>query len=97
MDIETGDLKDLAFALKQNKDNTIVVLGSNKNGKAAICIVITDDLVATGKYHAGNTIKVAVKEINGGGGGQAHFATAGGKSPEFIDKAVKKAVAILFG
>ena len=97
VDIETGDLKDLAFALKQNKDNTIVVLGSNKNGKAAICIVITDDLVATGKYHAGNTIKVAVKEINGGGGGQAHFATAGGKSPEFIDKAVKKAIAILFG
>ena len=73
-----------------------IVLGSNKDNEAAICIVLTDDLVATGKYHAGNTIKVAVKEINGGGGGQAHFATAGGKSPEYIDRAVNKAVEILF-
>lgn len=96
VDVETGALKDLAFELKQQKNNMAIVLGSNKDNKAAICIVLTDDLVATGKYHAGNTIKVAVKEINGGGGGQAHFATAGGKSPEYIDRAVNKAVEILF-
>ena len=95
VDVETGDLKNMAFDLKQGHTNTAIVLGTKKNNKAAICIVFSDDLVETGKYNAGNVIKVAVKEINGGGGGQAYFATAGGKSPENIDKAVNKAVELI--
>ena len=94
VDIETGSLKDLAFELKQGRDNTVIILGSKANGKAAICIVVTDDLVANG-VHAGNIIREAVKEINGGGGGQAHFATAGGKTPDRIQFAVDKAVELL--
>ena len=95
VDVDSGNLKDLAFAVKQDKQNMVVVLGTNKNNKAGICIVITDDLVSGGRYHAGQMIKEAVREINGGGGGQAHFATAGGKSPENIQKAVDKAVSMI--
>ncbi|MDR2083537.1 MAG: alanine--tRNA ligase [Bacteroidales bacterium] len=94
VEIDSTAIKDLAFELKQNKENFAVILGSNLNGKAAICIVFTDDLVKKG-FHAGNIIREAVKEIDGGGGGQAHFATAGGKSPEKIDKAIAKAMELV--
>lgn len=94
VEIDSSAIKDLAFELKQNKDNLAIILGSNQNNKAAICIVFTDDLVKKG-LHAGNIIREAVKEIDGGGGGQAHFATAGGKSPEKIDNAIAKAVEMI--
>ena len=94
VDVDSSAIKDLAFELKQGKENFAVILGSNMNEKAAICIVFTDDLVKKG-LHAGNIIREAVKVIDGGGGGQANFATAGGKSPEKIIDAINKALEML--
>lgn len=87
-DIDSALIKDFAFELKQEPDKSFaIILGTNKDNKAALCVVLSDDLVAAG-LHAGNIIREAAKEINGGGGGQAYFATAGGKKPERIKEAV---------
>ncbi|MGI6718734.1 MAG: alanine--tRNA ligase [Bacteroidales bacterium] len=94
VDIDPKQLKDLSFELKQGKSNLAVILGNTHENKASICIVLTDDLVEKGK-HAGKVIKEAVKEINGGGGGQAVFATAGGKDIDKIGNAVEKAKDLL--
>lgn len=94
IDIDSKQLKDLSFELKQGKSNLAVILGNTHENKASICVVLTDDLVEKGK-HAGKIIKEAVKEIKGGGGGQAGFATAGGKDIDKIGNAVEKAKSLI--
>ena len=66
-----------------------MVLGSEIDGKALLSIMLTDDLVSEG-MNAASIIKEGAKEIKGGGGGQAFFATAGGTNPLGIKSALDK-------
>ncbi len=88
-------MKDLAFALRQKVDSKLVmVVGNLFDGKPTINVMLSDDIVAAG-VDAGATVREAAKLINGGGGGQKHYATAGGKNAEGLQAAVDKAVEII--
>ncbi|GAB4281323.1 MAG: alanine--tRNA ligase [Marinilabiliales bacterium] len=89
-------IKDLAFQLKSEVENMFLVIGAKVNDKAHLTIMISDNLVKEKNLHAGNIIREAAKLINGGGGGQAFYATAGGKNSDKLNEAINKAlVAIL--
>jgi len=87
-------VKDLAFQLKGEVENSLVVIGSVADGKPLLTAIATDSVVAQG-VNIGKNIREAAKLIQGGGGGQPHFATAGGKNPEGISAAVDKLIEIL--
>jgi thiamine pyrophosphate-dependent acetolactate synthase large subunit-like protein len=88
-------MKDLAFALRQKVDSKLVmVVGNLFDGKPTINVMLSDDVVAQG-VDAGATVREAAKLINGGGGGQKHYATAGGKNAEGLQAAVDKAVELI--
>jgi len=91
VDLEGGAMKDLAFALGQNKTNLFLVLASKKGGKPLISCYISKELVAEKDYNAGAIVRDLGKHIQGGGGGQAFFATAGGKNPDGIAAALAAA------
>ncbi len=83
-------IKDLAFQIKGEApmDGKVFFVGGIKDGaKCALMVALSEGLVKEG-LHAGKLVKDAAKHIQGGGGGQPHFATAGGKNPEGLDVAV---------
>ncbi|BBE19220.1 alanyl-tRNA synthetase [Aquipluma nitroreducens] len=84
-------VKDLAFQLKGEIDNLFLVLGSAIGGKPSISVMIADNLVAEKGLNAGAVVREAAKEMQGGGGGQAFYATAGGKDLSGLSAAVEKA------
>ena len=84
-------VKDLAFQLKGEIDNLFLVLGSAIGGKPSITVMIAENLVAEKGLNAGTIVREAGKEMQGGGGGQAFYATAGGKNLSGLDAAVAKA------
>jgi len=84
-------IKDLAFQLKNEVPNLFLVLGSESNGKAMLTVMISELLVEKHGLNAAAIVKEAAKEIQGSGGGQPFFATAGGKRPEGLEKAIGKA------
>ena len=87
-------VKDIAFQLRAEVDNALVVIGSVADGKPLLTAAASDSVVAGG-VNIGKNIREAAKLIQGGGGGQPHFATAGGKNPEGILSAVEKLVEML--
>ena len=87
------DMKNFSFALRKEK-NLVMVLAAKVDKKALLTVMLTDDIVAKG-YNAGAMIRVIAKEIDGGGGGQAFFATAGGVKPSGIVAALEKAKEII--
>ena len=88
-------MKDLAFALRQKVESKLVmVVGNLFDSKPTINVMLSDDIVAAG-VDAGAIVREAAKLINGGGGGQKHYATAGGKNPEGLQAAVDKAVEMI--
>jgi alanyl-tRNA synthetase len=92
--IEIGSnemLKDLCFQLKAEIENAAIYLGAEINGKATVAVAFSDTLIKEKNMNAGNIIKQISKEINGGGGGQAAFATAGGTNLSGIEKALENA------
>ena len=91
VDLDANTMKDLAFKLKKEVGNLFLVLGAEKEGKAQLVLMISENLVKEKGFHAGNIIREISKEINGGGGGQPHFATAGGKNPDGLVRAFEKA------
>ena len=88
-------LRDAAFKLKNEVDNLFLVLGGSQGKKALLVVMISDNLVSEKGLNASNIIREVAKEIKGGGGGQAFFATAGGKNPEGLHAAINKAREIL--
>ncbi len=86
------NVKNIAFQLKgQFPENLLVVVGSLKDGKPMLTVMLSDDQVKNG-LDAGKLVREAAKLIQGGGGGQPHFATAGGKNPDGLSAAVDKVV-----
>jgi alanyl-tRNA synthetase len=88
-------LKNIAYQLTKSSENTVMVIGSEVGGKASILVTVSDDLVKAKKISAVAIIKEISGEINGGGGGQPFLATAGGKNPEGIKRAIEKAARYL--
>ena len=91
---DVNTLKDALIALRNDHPNMAVVLGSVKDGKPALLIVLGQQRVDAG-LNAGQMVRTLGKEIQGGGGGQPHFATAGGKNPDGLDKALSVAKEML--
>ena len=87
-------IKDLAYALRAKVSDIIMVLGNVANDKPTLTIMLGDDIVAKG-VDAGAVVREAAKIMNGGGGGQKFFATAGGKNPDALQAAIDKAVEII--
>ena len=84
----TEILKNIAFQVKGETEGTFAfVAGILEGEKCSLMIMLSDDLVAGG-LNAGKIVREAAKHIQGGGGGQPHFATAGGKNPEGLSIAV---------
>ncbi len=91
VDMDAGGIKNLAFQLKAEVDNLFMVLASKKGAKPSLTVLISENLVEKKDWNAGQIVRDLAKHIQGGGGGQAFFATAGGKNPEGIEKALKEA------
>ena len=87
-------IKDLAYALRAKVNDLVMVLGNVSNDKPTLTIMLGDDIVAKG-VDAGAVVREAAKVMNGGGGGQKFFATAGGKNPDALQAAIDKAVEII--
>ncbi len=90
--VDAQSAKDIAFQLRaQFPEQTLIVIGALNDGKPNLTVSFSDDLVAAGK-NAGKIIRDAAKLMQGGGGGQPHFATAGGKDLDGLQDAVNKVV-----
>ena len=87
-------IKDLAYTLRSRVGDIVMVLGSVSDNKPMLAVMLGDDMVAKG-VDAGAVVREAAKLINGGGGGQKFFATAGGKNPDGLQAAIDKAVEII--
>lgn len=87
-------VKDMAFQIRAELPNSVVVLGSENEGKPLLTAAASDSAVAAG-VHVGKNIREAAKLIQGGGGGQPHFATAGGRNVEGLPAAIDKLVELL--
>ncbi len=91
LDGDAQTARDLAYMMKDIVDNMFLVLGNVSDGKANLTVMISENLNTEKGLNAGQIIREIAKEIQGGGGGQPHFATAGGKNPAGIEKAFEKA------
>lgn len=92
--IVAESVKNIAFQLRgEITESLLVVIGSEAEGKALLTVAVSDDLVKAG-VNAGQLVREASKLIQGGGGGQAHFAQAGGKNPEGLSAAVEKVLTL---
>lgn len=91
VDLPNADaLKNIAYALRNQFEDLLMVLAANVNGKPQVAVMLGTKTEASKKYHAGEMIKILAKEIGGGGGGQPFYATAGGKNLNGLDAVVKK-------
>jgi alanyl-tRNA synthetase len=94
VELDPKAIKDLAFELKNGQENLMLVLANQANGKIMITVALSKNLLEK-DLHAGKIVKELAAEIGGGGGGQAEFATAGGKNADGIDNALAKATTFL--
>ncbi|WP_139419004.1 alanine--tRNA ligase [Chryseobacterium mulctrae] len=90
--LDAGSVKDIVFQLKKEIPTSITIILSDADGKPMITVGVSDDLA--GIYQAGALIKDLAKEIQGGGGGNPGFATAGGKNLDGLENAYQKALNI---
>ena len=92
---DSNAIKNLAYQLESELGDAIIVFGAKVGDKPQLMVTISKSLVESKSLHAGKMIRELAKEIKGGGGGQAFFATAGGKDPEGLDKAIARAKSLL--
>lgn len=91
VNMDMSAVKDLAFGLLKDVDDLTLVLAIASGDKANLTVALSEKLINEKKLHAGNMVKELAKEIGGGGGGQPHFASAGGKNPAGVQAALDKA------
>ena len=92
VDLDANGAKDLAYELGQNKDNLFLLLATAADDKPMLTSYISKELVESKGLNAGQVVRELGKYIQGGGGGQPFFATAGGKNVAGIKEALEKAV-----
>ncbi len=90
--LDSASVKDIVFGLKKEVPRSVIIILSESAGKPMITVGVSADL--ENSYHAGNIVKELAKEIQGGGGGNAGFATAGGKNANGLDAAFNRALEI---
>ncbi len=88
---DAAQIKDLAYQIKGETENLYLVIGSVIQGKPILTVMISDNLISSMGLHAGNIIRDSAREMQGGGGGQPFFATAGGKDVDGLERAMFKA------
>ncbi|WP_111309152.1 alanine--tRNA ligase [Confluentibacter sediminis] len=91
LDLDASGIKDVSFELGQQYTNLFLLFATESEGKALLSCYISKELVASNGLNAGQVVKELGKYIEGGGGGQPFFATAGGKNPAGIEQALKAA------
>ena len=96
VDLDANGIKDISFELGGEFDNLFLLLGTNQNGKALLSCYISKGLVTSKNLDAGKIIRELGKYIQGGGGGQPFFATAGGKNPDGLSEALSKGKDYIF-
>ena len=90
--VDSADvLKNIAYALRNQFEDLVLVLAADVNGKPQVAVMIGEKLMKTNMFHAGNMVKELAREIDGGGGGQPFFATAGGKNLGGLRAVIEKA------
>lgn len=92
VDLDAQGIKDLAFELGKNRQDLFLVLGSVKGEKPMLSCYISKELVQEKSMDAGKIVRELGQYIQGGGGGQPFYATAGGKNPAGIPQALKAAI-----
>ena len=93
--IEPSSAKDLVFKIREAiPQNLVCVIGSTANDKPLLSVMLSNDMVKEHHLNAGQMIREAAKLIQGGGGGQPHYAQAGGKNIDGINAAVDKVIAL---
>ncbi|KPE53049.1 alanine--tRNA ligase [Chryseobacterium indologenes] len=90
--LDAASVKDIVFQLKREIPTSVTIILSDADGKPMITVGVSDDLAAD--YQAGAIVKDLAKEIQGGGGGNPGFATAGGKNLDGLENAYQKALTI---
>ncbi len=94
--LDAQSVKDIVFQLRnQFPEHLLVAIGCAENDKPTLTVSLSDDIVAGGKS-AGQIVREAAKLIQGGGGGQSHFATAGGKNADGLAAAIDKVIELTF-
>ena len=94
--ISPDAVKDMAFQISgQLPEKMLCVIGSQFEGKPLLTVMISKDLVQTRGLNAGQLVREAAREIQGGGGGAPHFATAGGKNLDGLHAAVEKVIELI--
>ncbi len=91
VDLDQGSIKDLAFELGSEFKNLYLLFASENDGKVILTCYVSKEIVKEKELNAGQIVRELGKLIQGGGGGQPFFATAGGKNPEGIPEALLKA------
>ena len=91
--LEPNAAKDLVFKLRETQsENLVAVIGSTAGDKPLLTVMFSDDMVQSHELNAGKIIREAAKLIQGGGGGQPHYAQAGGKNLDGINQAVDRVI-----
>lgn len=96
IDLDANGMKDLAFQLGNDVEDLFILLASRHEGKALLSCYIDKDLAKAKNLNAGTIVRELGKHIQGGGGGQPFFATAGGKNPDGIPQAIKEVEKYVF-
>ena len=91
VDLDATGIKDLSFEIGQEFDNSVLLFGAEHQGKALLSCYVSKGLVASKGLNAGTIVRELGKYIQGGGGGQPFYATAGGKNPAGLQEALEKA------
>ncbi|WP_178984516.1 alanine--tRNA ligase [Winogradskyella helgolandensis] len=89
LDLDASGIKDVCFELGSQFENLFLLFGAENDGKAILSCYISKELVASKNLNAGTIVRELGKHIQGGGGGQPFFATAGGKNPDGITAALE--------
>jgi alanyl-tRNA synthetase len=95
VDFDAATIKDLSFKIKAEVEDLMLLLVTESEGKVGLSLILGDNLVNDKGMDASKLIREIATEVQGGGGGQKFYATAGGKNPAGIENAIKKAKSLI--